>query len=100
MPKPVIVRDVESRQRVRDQTRQRTTAGENHAESRAFFIHQITNALLRDCFRLFGEIRADEKIEMFCRFRATAHFRFAKKRIAKRLNGFRRALRFATDFLP
>src|SRR5438309_8014707 len=87
-------------QRARHQPRQGSAARKNHAESRAFLISQITNALPRDRFGLFGKVCADQKIEALCRLRAAAHFNFAEKRIAERGGRSRRALGFATDFFP
>src|SRR5437870_5750710 len=87
-------------QQARDQARQGSAARKNHAESRAFLICQITNALPRDRFSLFGKVSADQKIEALCRLRAAAHFNFAEKRIAHRGGRSRRALGFATDFFP
>src|SRR5215831_5130862 len=60
------------------------------------------NALSGDRFCLFRKVCTDQKIEALCRFRAAAHFHLAEKRIAKcsvRCRS-RRALGFATDFLP
>jgi len=56
--------------------------------------------LPRDRFGLFRKVGADQKIEALCRFRASAHFDFAEKRIAERSVRSRRALGFATDFFP
>src|SRR5262249_445872 len=62
---------------------------------------QITNALSRNRFGLFGKVCADQEIEPLCRFHASAHFHFAEKRIAKRNACCRRlALGFATDLFP
>src|SRR5437667_9522359 len=96
----VIVRDFKPLQRARDQSRQRPAAGKNHAEPRASLICQITNALPRDRFGLFRKVCADQKIKALRRFRASAHFHFAEKRIAERGGGSRRALGFATNFFP
>src|SRR5262249_22989638 len=50
----------------------------------------------------FGKVCADQKIETLCRFRASTHFHFAEKRIAKRSARCRSrpAFGFATDFFP
>ena len=96
------MRDFKPLQRARDQPRQGPAARKNHAQPRAFLICQITNALSRDRFGLFGKVCADQKIETLCRFRASAHFHFAEKRIAERGGRCRSryALGFATDFFP
>src|SRR5881398_2413875 len=97
---PVVMRDFKPLQRARDQPRQGPAAGKNHAEPRAFLICQITNALPRDRFGLFRKVCADQKIKALRRFRASAHFHFAEKRIAERGGRSRRALGFATNFFP
>src|SRR5438270_6076667 len=89
-------------QRARDQARQGSAARKNHAESRAFLICQITNAMSRDRFGLFGKVCADQKIETLCRFRASTHFHFAEKRIAQRGGGLgsQYPLALATNSFP
>src|SRR6476659_7076867 len=94
------MRDFKLLQRARDQPRQGPAARKNHAQPRAFLICQITNAVSRDRFGLFGKVCADQKIETLCRFRASAHFHFAEERITERCVRSRRALRFARDFFP
>ena len=96
------MRDVKPLQRARDQPRQCPAARKNHAQPRAFLICQITHALSRDRFCLFGKICADQKIKTLWRFRTSAHFHFAEKRIAEHTARcrFRHALGFATDFFP
>src|SRR5882757_5732619 len=102
MAERVVMRDLKPLQRARDQPRQGAAARKNHAEPRAFFICEITNALSCDRFGLFGKVYANQKIETLCRFRASAHFHFAEKRIAERGGRCRSryALGFATDFFP
>src|SRR6266699_6739251 len=95
-----MMRDFKSLQQGRDQPGQCPAAGKNHAQPRAFLICQITNALPRDRFGLFGKVYADQKIDVLCRFRAPAHFHFTEKRIAERGGRSRGALSFATDFFP
>src|SRR5436309_13891141 len=98
----VVMRDFKPLQQARDQSRQGPAARKNYAQPRAFLICQITNALSRDRFGLFGKVCANQKIEKLCRFCASAHFHFAEKRIAERGRGCRSryALGFATDFFP
>src|SRR6266404_3843828 len=95
--KPVIMRDFKPLQRARDQPRQGPAARKNYAKPRAFLICQITNALSRDRFGLFGKVYANQKIETLCRFRAAAHFNFAAKykiaffqQLVKTLNHWRK----------
>src|SRR6266487_7150722 len=99
---PIVMRDFKPLQRARDQPRQGPAARKNYAQPRAFLICQITNALSRDRFGLFGKVYANQKIETLCRLRTSAHFHFAEKRIAQRGGccRSRHALRFATDFFP
>src|SRR5438552_1777211 len=94
------MRDFKPLQRSRDEPRQGPIAGKNHTESRAFLICQITNTLPCDRFGLFGKVCADQKIETLCRLRATAHFNFAEKGVAKGGGRYRRSLGFATEFFP
>ena len=72
------MRDFKPLQRARDQPRQGPAARKNHAHPRAFLICQITSALSCDRFGLFGKVCANQKIETFCRFRASAHFHSLK----------------------
>src|SRR5207248_8241117 len=60
----------------------------------------ITTALPGDRFGLFGNVYADQTIDVLCRFRARAHFHITEKRIAERGGRSRGALSFATDFFP
>src|SRR6476660_545447 len=92
--------DVKSLQRARDQPRQGAATGKNHAEPRASLVYQITNTLPYDRFGLLPKVCADQKIEAFCRFRASAHLHFAEKRIAERDGRSWRTAGLATDFFP
>src|SRR5262245_281403 len=94
------MRDFKTLKRPRDQPRQGPVTGKNHTESCAFLICQVTNALQRDRLGLFRKVCADQKIETLYRFRASAHFHFAEKRIAERGGRSRRALGFTTNFFP
>src|SRR5262245_18274976 len=92
--------DLQPLERARDESRQGPAAGKNHTEPRAFLICQITDALPSDCFGLFRELCPGQKIEALCRFRTSAHFHFAEKRIAEQDGRSWRSSCFVTDFFP
>ena len=96
----VVVRNVQSSERVCDKTGQGAGAGKNDSDAIAGGVCQKMQALLRDCLGLLRCVRADQKRSIYGTNGCTSHFFFAEQAVGNSIHRQRYRLRFAKRFFP
>src|SRR5438874_8602747 len=100
MCQTVVVRNVQSSERVCDQAGQGARTGENDADTIACRVCEKMQALLRDSLSLLCCVRTNQKRSAYGSSRCTSHFFLTEQAVGNLIQRQRYRLRFAKRFFP